>query len=123
MVLIEVKKQKARTVYNSMNEIYDLECSFEDWISRVVFFYETDNGGIAIVEDPNDKRVWWIAAHCPENLPARTMIRSGLVLLRRLGCEYLASRSKDERVCRILRGLGFQDLGGNLFSLKMGGAS
>lgn len=91
---------------------------FADWERRVQLFHVTPTGGLAFVADPTTPGLWWLDAYCPNEKPDNNTVKFLIGLCFAAGCQEIRSEIKRAGVGRMLRRVGFKDLGGYVYSIK-----
>ncbi|MBA7635747.1 hypothetical protein ES703_43351 [subsurface metagenome] len=112
-------EEKVRTIYNAVCDVdFDLPV-FEEWVRTIKIFHETETGGLAFNEDEKELDLWWMNIFCPGSLPKTDVLKWLILLCKEAGCRILATEAPIRAAGRILRMVGFQDLGDNLYALRL----
>jgi len=105
-------------VYREMVKIgYKLD-DFNEWEKRIQLFHVTETGGVAFVSDSDDPSIWWFFVYAPKEKPTDNTVRFLMKLAAAAGCKTIASEIKRGGVGRMLRRVGFTDIGQNIFTIR-----
>jgi len=111
--------RKIRQVFISAVFPFSENEDFESWKKRLVFFYETDRGGVAFEQDPTKPEIAWIHAHTPREYPNANTQKFVVLLIRKMGFKFLCAKAQNRASRLLCVRFGFQNIHGNLFSLGL----